>query len=367
MEKLKILHINTGLVAGGVERLLNDLLPLFNKEENLEVDLFLLENKGNNLFEKELKKNNINIIYSKYNNKFDIRIIFEIRKLIQEYDIVHTHIFPSQFYLPIAILGLKKIPYLVTTEHSTENNRRKYKFLSYVEKYLYLKYNKIISISKETEINLKKWLKISEDKGDKFITIENGVNLEKFYPENVEVEEDYFKEERKKKIITMIGRFDIQKDQPTLIKAIRDIPNIYLFLVGDGIRRKEYESLVKELKIEEKVKFLGVRSDIPQILKISDICVLSSNWEGFGLVAIEAMAAGKPIVGSKVDGLMQVINQDELLFIKGNEKSLEKILKILLNEKKLLIKIVEENYKKIKKFDINNTFLKYLNIYRERT
>lgn len=363
MGKLKILHINTGLVAGGVERLLNDLLPLFNKERSLEVDLFLLENKGNNLFEKELRKNKISIIYSKYNNKFDIRIIFELRKLIQKYDIVHTHIFPSQFYIPLAILGLKKIPYLVTTEHNTENNRRKYRFLSYVERYLYMKYDKIISISNETEINLKKWLKILEDKEDKFITIENGVNLENFYPENVRVEDNYFKEERKQKIITMIGRFTIQKDQPTLIKAIKDISNIYLFLVGDGPRRKEYENLVKELKIEDKVKFLGIRNDIPKILKISDICVLSSNWEGFGLVAIEAMAAGKPIIGSKVDGLMQIISQEELLFKNKNEKELKEKIIFLLRNFNLYKRLADENLIKIQKYSVNEMRNKYLNVY----
>ena len=361
MEKIKILHINTGLVAGGVERLLNDLLPLFNKENNVEVDLFLLENKGNNIFEEELKKNKVNIIYSKYNNKFDIRIIFEIRKLIKEYDVVHTHIFPSQFYVPLSVLLMKKIPYLVTTEHNTENNRRKYKFLRKIERYLYLKYNKIISISNETEINLKKWLKITEDKDRKFIVIENGINIEKFLSENVKIEEDYFKEERKKKIITMIGRFDAQKDQPTLIKAIKDI-DVYLFLVGDGIRKNEYKNLVKNLKIEDKVKFLGVRKDIPKILNISDICVLSSNWEGFGLVAVEAMAAKKPIIGSKVDGLMQVINQDELLFNLGEVNELKmKLLKLL--ENKLFIEKLVNKYK-IKKYCIKRTKDKYLMIYK---
>ena len=363
MEKIKILHINTGLVAGGVERLLNDLLPLFNKENNVEVDLFLLENKGNNIFEEELKKNKVNIIYSKYNNKFDISIIFELRKLIQKYDIVHTHIFPSQFYIPLAILGLKKLPYLITTEHSTENNRRKYRFLSYLEKYLYFKYDKIISISKQTEINLKRWLKVSENKGNKFITIENGINLEKFYPENVEIEVDYFKEERKKKIITMIGRFDVQKDQPTLIKAIKDIPDIYLFLVGDGPRRKEYENLVKKLKIEDKVKFLGVRKDIPKILNISDICVLSSNWEGFGLVAVEAMAAKKPIIGSKVDGLKQIIDDDNLIFNKGNIEELENKLKIILKDNVKYNEIIRKQNTKVINYSIDIMLKKYLKEY----
>lgn len=362
-KKIKILHINTGLVAGGVERLLNDLLPIFNKEENFQVDLYLLENKGNNLFEEELKKNNIKIIYSKYNNKFDIRNIFEIRKLMKNYDIVHTHIFPSQFYLPLSLIGLKNKPYLVTTEHSTSNKRRKYTVLSKIEKYLYLKYDKIISISNETEIELKKWLKIKDKYRNKFQVIENGVNINKFYLNNIDVEEEFFKEERKNKIITMIGRFSVEKDQATLIKTVKNIENICLFLVGDGERKEEYQNLVKELNIENKVKFLGVRNDIPKILKITDICVLSSNWEGFGLAAIESMAAGKPVIASDVDGLKQIVERNGLIFEKGNERDLEEKIKFLLDNKKEYEKISKKCLEKAKEYDIQKMTEKYMKIY----
>lgn len=364
MEKIvKILHINTGLVAGGVERLLNDLLPLFNKEKRVQADLFLLENKGNNLFEEELKKNNVKIIYSKYNNKFDIRNIFEIKKLIKNYDVVHTHIFPSQFYLPLAIIGLKNKPYLITTEHNTNNNRRKHKILSKIEKYLYLKYDKIISISNETEIELKKWLKIEYGYKNKFQVIENGININKFYLSDKNIEDNFFKEKRKNRIITMIGRFNIQKDQPTLIRAIKNINDAYLFLVGDGERKKEYQNLVKELNIENKVKFLGVRNDIPKILKITDICVLSSNWEGFGLVAIESMAAGKPVIASNVDGLKQIIEGNGLIFEKGNEDDLEEKIRFLLNDKEEYKKMCEKCLKKAKEYDIQKMAEKYLDNY----
>lgn len=364
-KKIKILHINTGLVAGGVERLLNDLLPLFNKEEKLQADLYLLENKGNNLFEEDLKRNDVKIIYSKYNNKFDIRNIFEIRKLIKNYDVIHTHIFPSQFYLPLAIIGLKNKPYLVTTEHNTNNNRRKYKILSKIEKSLYLKYDKIISISNETEIELKKWLKIKDGYRNKFQVVENGIDINKFSLNNEEIEKNFFKEERKRKrkIITMVGRFNIQKDQPTLIKAVKNIKNIYLFLVGNGERKEEYQSLVKELNIENKVKFLGVRNDIPKILKITDICVLSSNWEGFGLAAIESMAAGKPVIASDVDGLKQIVEGNGLIFEKGNEKDLEEKIKFLLDNKEEYEDISRKCLEKAKEYDIQKMAEKYIEEY----
>ena len=363
--KIKILHINTGLVAGGVERLLNDLLPLFNGQKRFQVDLYLLENKGDNLFEQELKKNGIKIIYSKYNNKFDIRNIIEIRNLIKKYDIIHTHIFPSQFYLPLAIFNLKNRPYLVTTEHSTSNNRRKYNYLSKLERYLYLKYDKIISISKETEIELKKWLKIKKKEENKFIVVKNGINLENFNLKKINIEDDFFIKERKSKIITMIGRFNVEKDQATLIKSIKDIENVFLFLVGDGERREEYQKLVKKLKIEDKVKFLGVRNDIPKILKITDICVLSSNWEGFGLVAVESMAAEKPIIASNVDGLKQIVEGSGLIFEKGNEKDLAEKIIFLLNSKDEYKKIVNKAKEEAKKYSIMNTFMDYIKVYNK--
>ena len=361
-KKLKILHINTGLVAGGVERLLDDLLPLFKLEKNIEIELFLLENK-NNFFEKSLEKNGIKIIFSKYNNKFDLRNIFEIRKLIRKYDVIHSHIFPSQFYVPISLIGIRKKPYLITTEHNTDNNRRKYNFLSKIEKYLYLKYNKVISISLETEIELKKWLRIGEKYKEKFIIIENGINLNKFSIKKENIEKNFFEKERKNKIITMIGRFDKQKDQPTLIKAIRNLEDISLLLVGDGVRREEYEKLAKEYEVENKIKFLGIRSDVPKILAITDICVLSSNWEGFGLAAIEGMATGKPLIASDVDGLKQIVEGAGITFEKGNHKELEKELYKLIKDKEFYNKVAIKCQERAKKYDIKLTFDKYLKLY----
>lgn len=368
MEKIKILHVNTSLIAGGVERLLDELLPLIKQNRNFEVELFLLEKSEDEIFEKTLIKNGIKIIYSNYKKKFDIRVLYQLRKLIENYDIIHTHIFPSQFYIPIVTIGLKVKPYLITTEHSTDNNRRKYKYLYIIERYLYLKYNKIISISKETQNNLLKWLKLEKRKlkTQKFITIENGVNLKKFSSKNVKIEKNYFEKERKQRIITMIGRFDVQKDQITLIKAIKDIEDIFLFLVGDGPLKKIAEDITKELNIEDKVKFLGTRKDIPQILKITDISVLSSNYEGFGLVAIESMASNKPIIISDVDGLMQVVGDGGVIFNKKNVDDLKEKIELLIKDKKYYEKVVEKGLKVSKKYDLEKTLNNYLQLYLRR-
>ena len=107
----------------------------------------------------------------------------------------------------------------------------------------------------------------------------------------------------------MVARFSEQKDQPTLIKAIKELPeNVHLLLIGEGTLKQKNENLAKEIGVSDKVHFLGFRNDVERILKTVDIVVLSSNWEGFGLAAAEGMAAGKPVIASKVEGLREIVD-----------------------------------------------------------
>ncbi|WP_082021825.1 glycosyltransferase family 4 protein [Sphingobacterium sp. T2] len=106
----------------------------------------------------------------------------------------------------------------------------------------------------------------------------------------------------------------------------------YLLLVGDGVRKNELVKLVNENNLGNRVHFLGVRNDVNSILKSVDYVVVSSHWEGFGLAAVEGMAAQKPVLASNVKGLGEVVNGAGILFEKGNEQSLaENILTLHSN------------------------------------
>lgn len=94
---MRILHITNHLNAGGVERLLSDLLPIFNQKNNIQVDLMLLESKQEDLFLKKLKNKNIGIFYSTVSKRLSIKKIIEIRNIARKYDVIHTHLFPSQY------------------------------------------------------------------------------------------------------------------------------------------------------------------------------------------------------------------------------------------------------------------------------
>src|SRR6185503_10033840 len=102
------------------------------------------------------------------------------------------------------------------------------------------------------------------------------------------------------------ARLSPEKDHVTLLKGFQrllsDRMDADLIIVGDGPLKKYLVQLAKDLKIDDKVKFLGFREDIPQILAAIDIFVLPSTMEGISLTLLEAMAAGKPVVTTFVGG-----------------------------------------------------------------
>jgi len=203
--------------------------------------------------------------------------------------------------------------------------------LRIIEKFVYSSYDKIISISQQTQNNLIKWLKSKNN--DRFVVIENGIDLKKFkeakpylkHEINAKFDEDM-------KLICMVGRFVEQKDQATLIKAMKHIPSkVHLLLIGEGPSKEKNEVLVKQINLEDRVHFLGFRDDVPRILKTVDIVVLSSKWEGFGLAAVEGMAAGKPVIVSNVAGLREIVTGFGLIFGVGNSEELANKINQLIN------------------------------------
>lgn len=359
----KILHANTGLVAGGAERLISDILPLI-KARGYDVELLIVEDKGNNIFEDYLVKKDIKIIKLKTNNKFNLKNFMIIRKIIKKYDIVHTHIFPMQYWVPLATIGMKKKPVLITTEHNTFNRRRRYRWLRYIERFIYSRYDKIISISPEAEESLIEWLKIN--KNDKYKVIKNGIDLNKFMNAKAINLEKILNTPISKddKFILMVARFDEQKDHLTVLKAMKELSsNFKLILIGEGELEGNIRKIAKDYKIHKRVFFLGKRNDVPQITKSVDICVLSSKWEGFGLVAIEGMAAGKPVIASKVPGLEKVIGNAGLLFEVGDYVKLASIIKRLLSDRLLYSSFCTKSISHSKEFNINDTIDEYIKIY----
>lgn len=108
-----------------------------------------------------------------------------------------------------------------------------------------------------------------------------------------------------------VGRFEPAKDYPTMIAAFARLaaarPASRLLLVGQGSLRSEVEGMVRAAGVEEGVRFLGVRRDIPALMNAADSYLLSSAWEGMPVVLLEAAAAELPIVATRVGGVAEVV------------------------------------------------------------
>lgn len=364
---MKVLHIINNLGSGGAEKLLEDLIPLMNKMENVEADILLLTDEKNVFYDTVISKG-VKVDVVKYRNMYDVRNIFEIKKYIVDggYDIVHSHIFPTQYWVALSRVFLrnKKVKF-VTTEHSTHNRRREKLYFRPVDKLIYSQYDSIISITEKTRDNLIDWIDPKRKNLDKHIVIENGVDIEK-----IKVALPYKKSElieginENTKLICMVGRFSEAKDQPTLIRAVSKLSgDIHLVLVGEGPLMGDNKKLAEELGISDRVHFLGFRQDIPRILKTVDIVVLSSHWEGLSLASIEGLASGKPFIASRVPGLEEVVKSAGILFEQGDEIALVEIINRLFSDKVKYDEISNKCIIESRMYSIKNMMINVLNVY----
>jgi glycosyltransferase involved in cell wall biosynthesis len=138
-----------------------------------------------------------------------------------------------------------------------------------------------------------------------------------------------------------------------------------LTIVGEGSLRKSLEQRTKELQIEELVEFVGSQKDPAPYFSSSDIFVLPSLWEGFGIVILEAFRAKLPVVASNIEGPSELIqdNVNGLLFEKENEHELANRIISLINDKKKRVILGENGYKTFtEKYHISN-YVKQLNTF----
>jgi glycosyltransferase involved in cell wall biosynthesis len=141
-------------------------------------------------------------------------------------------------------------------------------------------------------------------------------------------------------ILTNIGYFNEQKAQKDLLQAFKTVTEkrkgLKLLLVGWGKLEHELKKAIKELDLDRFVTFTGrlERAEVFHVLSITDLFVLSSHWEGFGIVMIEAMALGKPVISTDTDGGREVVKDGEtgiLVPIKRPDLMAQAILELLEN------------------------------------
>lgn len=356
---MKILQVINSLTTGGAEKLIIDSVPLY-QNQGLTVDVLLLNNAETQFKSKLKETSNGRIEGLSIGSVYNPFLIFKIIPYLKKYDIIHLHLFPTLYWVVLAKWISFSNVKLVYTEHSTHNRRRDNLIFKMLDRFIYKKIDCIVTIADEVDSNLKKHLKLNEDK---FQQIENGVDVNYYHSAIPYTKDKFFS--GNDFILIQVSSFRWQKDQKTLIESLQYLPdNIKLLLVGDGPLIDESKQLAKELKLNERILFLGNREDVPRLLNTSDVVVLSSRHEGLSLSNIEGMSVGKPFVGSNVQGLREVVEGYGLLFEQGDYKELANIIMDLYNDTDLYKKVADQCYLRAQEFDIKRMIKRYISLYK---
>ncbi len=352
---MKILQVITSLCTGGAESLLSDLVPLMNRDGN-QVDVLVFDGEETPFMHK-LQERGVRVMsLSENTNVYRLGNIRKLMPIIKQYDIVHTHNTACQMYVALA----KKLSgaqcKLVTTEHSTDNRRRHLWWFKLLDLWMYRQYQAIIAISEEAKVLLEDYT----NRQFPVTAIANGINVDTFFSAAPYEE---MKSEGQK-VIIMVAAFRPGKEQDTLIRCMKILPQDYqLWLVGDGVRRQECEQLARQLGVDERVKFWGVRTDVPRLLKTADVVVMSTHYEGMSLSNIEGMASGNPFLASNVKGIREITKGAGVMFEEDSDKQLAEIILQLMIDKAYRDEVVNRCLNRAKEYDVSKTAERYLTVY----
>jgi len=171
-------------------------------------------------------------------------------------------------------------------------------------------------------------------------------------------------------LIVAVGRLWEQKDYPCLLKAMSGLAgrsvDFRVAIIGDGPLRGELEALAESLGISAQVSFLGVRHDVPALMSACDVFVLSSAWEGFGLVVAEAMACERIVVATDSGGVKEVVGEAGFLVKPRDSEALSNAIAQALclpdSERKTMGETARKRV--IDRFSLAATADRYLAVYR---
>lgn len=364
---MKILQVITSLEIGGAETLVVNLIPRFCALGHT-VDLCIFNGTETPLMQRLKVESPQTKIYALGHSVYNPLYILKLMKIMKGYDIVHTHNSSPQLF--VAIANLYRHRNLVSTEHNTSNRKRNWKWYRPIESWMYGKYNHIICISKIAEERLREymkgeWIVQSSNRYKTITTINNGIDVNAI--SQALPCKDLLSKKEERKAILMVAGFREQKDQDTILRAVNqlDKDKFEVWFAGIGERMEEVQQLSKSLGVDDRIRFLGLRTDIPNVLKAADIIVMSSHWEGLSLSNVEGMSAHKPFIASDVNGLREVTKEYGILFPHEDAKALANKIKQLAESEEYYDEVANRCYNRALEFDISKMVNGYNQVYQK--
>ena len=192
-----------------------------------------------------------------------------------------------------------------------------------------------------------------------------GCDTGKFHPS---CRQENLWKQGQEKVVLFVGRLAEKKGVRYLIEAMQWV-NARLVIVGDGPLKEELQEQVILTKLEHKVLFAGAKSheELPEIYASADTCVVPSivakdkDKEGFGLVILEAMASGVPVVASKSGGIVEILQHEEngLLVKEKNSRELAENINRILFDEELRYRIISNMQNTVERYEYGNVGRRY--------
>ncbi len=307
----------------------------------------------------------------------NIKAIKYLRDLIkkEKYDLIHCHTEMGGVCARLASIGARKNG---TKVIYTSHNYPFYKGASLIAWILYYSVERLLAPLTDAVITINEedyqiTCKHKFAYGPNYKIDGVGVNLDRFSPidqkekvqlrNELEIAPNAF-------VLLYTAQFIPRKNHKMLIKALpeirKSIPNIQVLFAGNGPILEDMKRLSKDLEVDNCISFLGGRSDIDRLCRLSDIHVATSKLEGQGINNIEAMACGCPLVVSNVRGHKDVCIDGKNGFLFDLDKPNQMIDHIirLYNDKTLYKKISEYNIKDAYRFDVKREIASMAKIYK---
>lgn len=319
---MRILHVITTINRGGAE---NQLLLLVKEQLKVGHTVSVFPLKGNLELKKQFEIYGAKVEYSFTNNSV-LRQILALRSSSKNFDIVHAHLPRAEI---VSFLGAHG-KFLIS-RHNCEPFFPAHPGLisKLLSRLIELRSERVIAISETVKSYL---VSNKEVKEKKISVVRYGFDRTIQYvdkPQPIELQGEI--------IIGTISRLVIQKDIGTLLRAFQDItidfPQARLVIAGEGPLQEELNGLADHLKISENIDWIGKIEDPLNLIAQFDIFVMTSLYEGFGLVVLEAISQEVPVIASGNETFKEIFGaHQEYLFPVGNHESLALKIRKYLNK-----------------------------------
>ncbi|HTU91487.1 MAG TPA: GT4 family glycosyltransferase PelF [Gemmataceae bacterium] len=285
-------------------------------------------------------------------------------------EVLHAHQYTPFFYAALARLLCWNFPRIIFTEHGRHypdvvSTKRRFTNRLFFDR-LADAINAVCAFSAGS------LSRIDGFSGDRIEVIENGIDIGRYGPAaDRAASRRQLGLDPARRYVANIARFHPVKDQATLLRAFREVatarPDVDLLLVGDGRLRPDLEELVRSLQIESRVRFLGVRFDVPDIMRAIDGFALTSVSEAASLTLLEAMASAVPVVVTDVGGNPEMVRHgvEGLLVPRGDAAATAAaLLRILDNPAASAAMGAAGRARVLERYRLEQTIQSYLCLYQ---